>query len=182
MTHRKDVVTWADIMAMPLDQIPKGDPFARGNAPVDPLRAQSMANALRMQTRRPADDLRRQIEAIDSMPWKELRDSVRLALVELAEVKPALHDALCTRHELEERLLTAEERLEQRTRERDHERATLAGVLACSGFTYSDGETLLRAQAAEAQQLARQMMDERDKLRAECAALRRELAALMDDH
>jgi hypothetical protein len=26
------------------------------------------------------------------------------------------------------------------------------------------------------------MMDERDKLRAECAALRREIAALMDDH
>ena len=118
MTHRKDVVTWADIMAMPLDQIPKGDPFARGNAPVDPLRAQSMASALRMQARRPADELRRQIEAIDSMPWKELRDSLRLALVELAEVKPALHDALC----------------------------------------------------------------ERDELRAECAALRREIAALMDDH
>jgi hypothetical protein len=100
MTQRKDVVTFNDLMEN-LDQIPKGDPFARGNAPVDPLRAQSMANALRMQTRRPADDLRRQIEAIDSMPWKELRDSLRLALVELAEVKPALHDALCERDELE---------------------------------------------------------------------------------
>jgi hypothetical protein len=95
MTQRKDVVTWADIMAIPLDEIPKGDIFARGNAPVDPLRAQSMASAL---------------------------------------------------------------------------------------ATYSEGETLLRAQAAEAQQLAKQMMDERDKLRAECAALRREIAALMDDH
>jgi hypothetical protein len=116
MTHRKDVVTFEEIMAN-VDQIPKGDPFA-GRGPADPLRAQSMASALRMQARRPADELRRQIEAIDSMPWKELRDSLRLALVELAEVKPALHDALC----------------------------------------------------------------ERDELRAECAALRREIAALMDDH
>jgi hypothetical protein len=78
--------------------------------------------------------------------------------------------------ELEERLLTAEERLEQRTRERDHERATLAGVLANGGFTYSEGEVALRAQAAEAQQLAKQMMDERDDeciaLRAECERLR----------
>jgi len=46
MTHRKDVVTWADIMAMPLDQIPKGDPFARGNGPADPLRERAMAGAL----------------------------------------------------------------------------------------------------------------------------------------
>jgi hypothetical protein len=143
MTHRKDVVTWADIMAMPLDQIPKGDIFARGNAPVDPLRAQSMAGALAGVS---SPDLVKRVQ------------------------------------ELEEQLITAEERLEQRTRERDHERATLAGVLACGGSTYSEGETLLRAQAAEARQLAKQMMDERDKLRAECAALRRELAALMDDH
>jgi hypothetical protein len=63
--------------------------------------------------------------------------------------------------------------------ERDHERA----LLECAPWaTYSEGETLLRAQAAEARQLAKQMMDERDKLRAECTALRRELAALMDDH
>lgn len=63
--------------------------------------------------------------------------------------------------------------------ERDHKRA----LLECAPWaTYSEGETLLRAQAAEAQQLAKQMMDERDKLRAECTALRRELAALMDDH
>ena len=46
MTHRKDVVTWADIMAMPLDQIPKGDPFARGRGPADPLRERAMADAL----------------------------------------------------------------------------------------------------------------------------------------
>ena len=46
MTHPKDVVTWADIVAMPLDQIPKGDPFARGRGPVDPLRERSMADAL----------------------------------------------------------------------------------------------------------------------------------------
>jgi hypothetical protein len=143
MTHRKDVVTWADIMAMPLDQIPKGDPFARGRGLADPLRAQSMAGALAGVS---SPDLVKRVQ------------------------------------ELEEQLITAEERLEQRTQERDHERATLAGVLACSGFAYSDGETLLRAQAAEAQQLAKQMMDERDKLRAECAALRRELAALMEDH
>ncbi len=46
MTHRKDVVTWAGIMAMPLDQIPKGDPFARGRGPADPLRERAMADAL----------------------------------------------------------------------------------------------------------------------------------------
>jgi chemotaxis protein CheY-P-specific phosphatase CheC len=57
-----------------------------------------------------------------------------------------------------------------------------ARAMAEPTVTYSEGETLLRAQAAEAQQLAKQMMDERDKLRAECTALRRELAALMDDH
>jgi hypothetical protein len=63
--------------------------------------------------------------------------------------------------------------------QRDHERA----LLECAPWaTYSEGETLLRAQAAEAQQLAKQMMDERDKLRSECTALRREIAALMDDH
>jgi DNA-binding transcriptional MerR regulator len=57
-----------------------------------------------------------------------------------------------------------------------------ARAMAEPTATYSEGETLLRAQAAEAQQLAKQMMDERDELRAECAALRREIAALMDDH
>ncbi len=101
------------------------------------------------------------------------------ALADYQDLGRTMHEE-CSR--LEERLLTAEERLEQRTRERDHERATLAGVLACGGSTYSEGETLLRAQAAEAQQLAKQMMDERDELRAECDALRREIAALMDDH
>lgn len=122
MTHRKDVATWADIMAMPLDQIPKGDPFARGIGPVDPLRERAMNGAL----------------AGVSSP--DLVKRVR---------------------ELEERLLTAEERLEQRTRERDHERA----LLECAPWaTYSEGATLLRAQAAEAQQLAKQMMDERDAL------------------
>ncbi len=45
MTHRKDVVTFADIMEN-LDQIPKGDPFARGRGPVDPLRERSLADAL----------------------------------------------------------------------------------------------------------------------------------------
>jgi hypothetical protein len=45
MTRRKDVVTFADIMEN-LDQIPKGDPFARGRGPVDPLRERSMADAL----------------------------------------------------------------------------------------------------------------------------------------
>ena len=45
MTQRKDVVTFADIMEN-LDQIPKGDPFARGRGPVDPLRKRAMADAL----------------------------------------------------------------------------------------------------------------------------------------
>jgi hypothetical protein len=45
MTHRKDVVTFADIMEN-LDQIPKGDPFARGRGPADPLRERAMADAL----------------------------------------------------------------------------------------------------------------------------------------
>ena len=42
MTHQKDVVTFEEIMAN-VDQIPKGDPFARGIGPVDPLREQLMA-------------------------------------------------------------------------------------------------------------------------------------------
>jgi hypothetical protein len=67
-------------------------------------------------------------------------------------------------------------------RGRGHVDPLRAQVMACVLSTYSEGETLLRAQAAEAQQLAKQMMDERDELRAECTALRRELAALMDDH
>jgi hypothetical protein len=122
MTQRKDVVTFADIIKN-LDQIPKGDPFARGRGPADPLRERAMADAL--------------------------------AAPQLAA------------------------RVRELEAERDHERA----LLECAPWaTYSEGETLLRAQAAEAQQLAKQMMDERDKLRAECAALRRELAALMDDH
>ncbi len=45
MTHRKDVVTFADIMEN-LDQIPKGDPFARGKDPADPLRERAMTEAL----------------------------------------------------------------------------------------------------------------------------------------
>ena len=45
MTHRKDVVTFNDIMEN-LDEIPKGDPFARGRGPVDPLRERAMADAL----------------------------------------------------------------------------------------------------------------------------------------
>jgi hypothetical protein len=45
MTHRKDVVTFADIMEN-LDQIPKGDPFARGRGPADPLRERAMVDAL----------------------------------------------------------------------------------------------------------------------------------------
>ena len=45
MTHRKDVVTFNDIMEN-IDQIPKGDPFARGRGLVDPLRERSMADAL----------------------------------------------------------------------------------------------------------------------------------------
>ena len=45
MTHRKDVVTFEEIMAN-VDQIPKGDPFARGRGHVDPLRERAMADAL----------------------------------------------------------------------------------------------------------------------------------------
>jgi hypothetical protein len=45
MTHRKDVVTFADIMDN-LDQIPKGDPFARGRGSADPLRERAMVDAL----------------------------------------------------------------------------------------------------------------------------------------
>jgi hypothetical protein len=45
MIQRKDVVTFADIMEN-LDQIPKGDPFARGRGPADPLRERAMADAL----------------------------------------------------------------------------------------------------------------------------------------
>jgi hypothetical protein len=45
MTHRKDVVTFADIMEH-LDQIPKGDPFARGRGSADPLRERAMVDAL----------------------------------------------------------------------------------------------------------------------------------------
>jgi hypothetical protein len=59
------------------------------------------------------------------------------------------------------RVRELEERLEQRTRERDHERA----IVANGCFTYSEGEVALRAQAAEAQQLAAQMRDERDDAR-----------------
>lgn len=109
--------------------------------------------------------------------FAKLMDLIRAAARAMAGALAGVSspDLMKRVQELEEQLITAEEQLEQRTRERDHERATLAGVLACSGFAYSEGETLLRAQAAEAQQLAKQMMDERD-------ALRREIAALMDDH
>ena len=104
-------------------------------------------------------------------PWHR-REDMEFAYAARTDV-PAL---IARVRELEEQLLTAEERLEQRTRERDHERATIAGVLACGGSTYSEGEVALRAQAAEAQQLAKQMMDERDDeciaLRAECERLR----------
>ena len=57
-----------------------------------------------MSTRN-ADDLRRQIAAVESMTWKELCDGLRLALSELAEVKRALHAALCERDELRARLV-----------------------------------------------------------------------------
>jgi len=46
-----------------------------------------------------------------------------------------------------------------------------ARAMAEPASTYSEGETLLRAQAAEAQQLAKQMMDERDEAKAHVVCL-----------
>jgi predicted glycoside hydrolase/deacetylase ChbG (UPF0249 family) len=115
------------------------------------------------RTRRPADDLRRQIEAIDSMPWKELRDSLRLALVELAEVKPALHDALCERDEAKAHVVCLEALLREKTQECDE----------------LDEE---RREAWQHVLAAPQLAERVRELEVECAALRREIAALMDDH
>ena len=49
--------------------------------------------------------------------------------------------------------------------------ARLRAIVGAGGLTYSEGEVALRAQAAEAQQLAKQMMDERDDARTQLSML-----------
>lgn len=121
MTHPKDVVTWADIMAMPLDQIPKGDPFARGKGPADPLRERAMADALA------APQLAERVRELEAE-----RDAYARSHAILRAIHGALTDALPS-----------------------------TPIPALDSFDVVD---LVRGLATE------------------CTALRRELAALMDDH
>jgi len=72
MTHQKDVVTFNDIMEN-LDQIPKGDPFARGRGPADPLRERAMADALSAPQ---LAERVRELEA-ESAKWKEAFERIR---------------------------------------------------------------------------------------------------------
>ena len=122
MTHRKDVVTFNDITEN-LDQIPKGDPFARGRGPADPLRERAMADAL-------------------SAP--QLAERVRELEAESAKWKEAFERIRSTNTDLMMQLFDAKE-------------ATRAVNIS-------------------------PVLHENARQRAECAALRRELAALMDDH
>ena len=148
-----------------------------------------------MNALRRADDLRRQIEAIDLMPWKELRDSLRLALVELVEVKPALHDALCERDEAKAHVVCLEGLLREKTEECDaldeerreawqHAQNNMSHVLLkrAHGALADAGDVEVPPLTEPIDETILAIVRERDKLRAECTALRREIAALMDDH
>ena len=144
MTHRKDVVTFADIMEN-LDQIPKGDPFARGRGHVDPLRERAMADAL-------------------AAP--QLAARVRELEAECAELRA-------------EPNMWAVQKFLQMIRE--HAEQMRAYGLSYEGVRkvlheYNDGEISFGKLMDLIRAAARAMAEE------ECAALRREIAALMDDH